>query len=286
MATKIHQALVKALYKLLRPLVKILIRYGVSYPMAADVLKRVYVDVAECEFKEPNRKKVPAARLSLLTGIHRKDIARLKKNPDSTQEGLWERQNYLARIIFNWCNHPDYQTDGNPLVLPVHGEGISFQQLVIECTGDVPVVTTLDELMRIGCVEKNGEQVTLVNKAYYPADDTAEKLWVLGNSGSDLYATIEHNLAHKHEESYYQSYLYYDNIPEEVMQEVRKRANKNAQQFMKETNAWLSQYDRDGGKVSRGTGRHRAGIGIYFFANDVEQPAQTTTTPEEATADE
>ena len=277
MENKLRDAVVSGIYKLLRPLVQILIRNGISYPMATDVLKRVYIDVASTDFKEPRKKKVSASRLSLLTGIHRKDIARLKNNPDSTKSTDWEAQNGLARLVINWANSPAYTSSDGARILPLKGDSPSFASLVAEYTSDVPMSTTLDELLRIGSVEMVGEdQVRLLAPVYYPSKGEREKMWVLGNAGADLYSTINHNLTNSGDSSRYQSYVYYDNLPDEVMDQIRQHANKTSQQFLTQVNDWLKAYDRDSNTSVAGNGKNRAGIGVYYF----HQPLPTESSEE------
>ena len=70
-------ALVRALRRLLRPLVRLLLAKQVTYPFLANLLKAVYVEVAEREFAIAGKSQT-TSRLSLLTGIHRKDAERLR----------------------------------------------------------------------------------------------------------------------------------------------------------------------------------------------------------------
>jgi hypothetical protein len=272
MDAKLQKALVTALHKLFKPLVQILIRNGISFPMAAEVLKRCYLNVAADDFREPGGRKMSAARLSLLTGMHRKDIARLRSLPDPTIDRRWEAQNHLAQLVLMWANDAAYcLPNGSPRELPIEGPAPSFESLVVACTGDVPVVTTLEELVRIGTVERiNESTVKLKSRVYYPAQNEREKLWVLGNAGADLYDTIGHNLQHAGKASRYQSYVYFDNLPDEVLAQIRERANQSADRFMKETLEWLKAYDRDENPTVGGGGRNRAGVGVYYFEHPVK----------------
>ena len=68
METPSHNALVAAISRLLRPLVRLLLRQGIPYGVMADVVKQVYVDVAFREFGLPGRKQ-SVSRVSIITGI-------------------------------------------------------------------------------------------------------------------------------------------------------------------------------------------------------------------------
>ena len=69
--------LVTALRKLLRPLVRLLLSFQVSYPFLSTLLKSIYVDVADQEFSVDGKRQSDS-RITLLTGVHRKDVKRLR----------------------------------------------------------------------------------------------------------------------------------------------------------------------------------------------------------------
>ena len=65
------------LTRLLRPLVRLLIRAGVTFPALSDLLRELYVNVAEHDFALADKEQTDS-RISLLTGIHRKEVRRLR----------------------------------------------------------------------------------------------------------------------------------------------------------------------------------------------------------------
>ena len=67
----------QAITRLLRPLVRLLIRYNISYTYFSHMLKSVYVDVAERDFPAPSGRATDS-RITMLTGVHRKDVRVLR----------------------------------------------------------------------------------------------------------------------------------------------------------------------------------------------------------------
>ena len=57
----------------------------------------------------------------------------------------------------------------------------------------------------------------------------------------------------------------YDNLPAEVLPEFRKLSAKRAQELLEKLDRWLAERDRDVTPSVKGTGRNRAGLGIYYF---------------------
>ena len=74
------QALSAALVRMLRPLVRLLLRRGVSFKAFSDLLRWLYVDVAIEEFGLSGRKQ-SVSRVSVVTGLTRKEVSRLINLP-------------------------------------------------------------------------------------------------------------------------------------------------------------------------------------------------------------
>ena len=73
-------ALVRAFTRLMRPLVRALIARGMTFPYVSNLLKAVYMDVAQTEFLVGEAEPT-VSRLSVLTGLQRKDVKRILSTP-------------------------------------------------------------------------------------------------------------------------------------------------------------------------------------------------------------
>jgi hypothetical protein len=274
MNDKTQQALARALYKLLRPMARLLLRHGVSYRLFADIARHAYVDVAMEEFTLPGRKQT-LSRAAVLTGINRKDIAKLKERPHPLESEAPSRPGPAARVIDAWLNGSRYvNSEGQPLPLPIEGEGASFGQLVKDNGSDVPVRAILDELVRIGAAERIGDRVKLAAQGYIPFADNHEKMRIMGTAASDLLNTLDHNLNQACTQPYIQRTVSYDNIPVELLEQIRTRSRAEGEAFILQINKWLAQQDRSVNPKVTGTGKARAGIGLYYFEYP-EQPSET-----------
>ncbi len=90
-----------AVLRLLWPLVRILLRNGVSYRTFSDLIKWVYVDVAGKEFGIKGRKQ-SASRVSVITGLSRKEVTRMRQLPRPDDHVSAEKYNRAARVIAAW----------------------------------------------------------------------------------------------------------------------------------------------------------------------------------------
>ena len=270
MDNPVQQSLFAAVIKLLRPLVRILLRNGIPYRTFVDLAKRVYVDVAADEFGIPGRKQ-SISRISIITGVSRKEASRVLSLPEPQADDAAQRYNRAARVISGWRRDKDFiDHQKRPAELRIDGSGSTFTELVRRFSGDVPVRAVLDELLRVGAIERVGkDSIRLIQRAYVPKTDKVAMLEILGTDVNDLISTIDHNLTVR--DSFLQRKVAYDNLPKEIIQELRQLSASRSQALLEEMDRWLAQYDRDANQSVRGSGRIRAGIGIYYFEEELEK---------------
>jgi len=274
--SKLHQMLSAAVVRVLRPLVRLLIRNGMSYGSFADLSKRVFVEIADKDFGIEGKKQT-VSRVSVITGLSRKEVARVQSLPvvadDTAQQ---EQYNRAARIISGWVNDQDYQDDqGQPALLPVEGSEVSFASLVKKYSGDVPVRALLDELLRVGAVLKqDNKMLTLKERAYVPRAGDLENVAILGVDVAGLLNTIDNNLQPEQKQALFQRKVYYDNLPEEALEELRAMTREHGQALLEKLNKWMVQQDRDTSDKKNGTGRFAAGVGVYLFEERIDEEAK------------
>ncbi|MBU1192226.1 MAG: hypothetical protein KKE76_10955 [Gammaproteobacteria bacterium] len=266
MNDKTSQALTVAILRVLRPLIRLLLRHGVSHRSFTELAKWVYVDVAAAEFNLDTRKQT-TSRIAVITGLTRKDVARLRVQPQPDEREQSERYNRAARVIGAWLRESVFKTKtGEPAVLPLQGDAASFTELVHRHSGDIPVRALLDELVRVDAVQLDADgKVRLKNHGYIPHSDTVEKINILGTDVALLLNTINHNLTNADKGPRFQRKVAYDNLPAEVLPIFRELAAEEGQALLEKLNLWLAEHDRDTNPDVSGSGRNRAGIGIYYF---------------------
>src|SRR5882672_1614847 len=271
---RVGQALTAAVERVLRPLFRILLRNHMSFKAFVDIAKHTYVEVAADEFGIPG-KKTSVSRVALLSGLTRKEVQRLLETPVADDQETGERYNRAARVVAGWVRDPEFSdSDGNPKILTLLEGGsrgqASFAALARRFSGDIPFRAVLDELLRVGVVEKlDDDGIRLKMRAYVPESGDADKLNILGTDVSDLVATIDHNLQHGAADPFFQRKVMYDNVPVEALQEFRRMSGSQAQAFLERLDKWLSQHDRDTRPETGGTGQIRTGIGIYYFEENM-----------------
>ncbi len=265
-SNSVNQVLSSAVARLLRPLVRVLLSNGFSFKSFVELARRTYVDVAMSELAIPGKKQT-ASRVSILTGLTRKEVQRILKKDAALETTTGERYNRAARVITGWVRDSQFtDAGGEPAVLPVEDATKGFNTLVRRYSGDMPARAVLDELLRVGAVERASDgRIRLLARAYVPRASQLDKLGILGTDVADLIHTIDHNLEKSSSDPRFQRKVMYDNLPKEVIEEFRALSAKQSQQLLEQLDAWLAKRDRDVSPTTKGTGRVRAGIGVYYF---------------------
>ncbi|MDQ3796907.1 MAG: DUF6502 family protein [Pseudomonadota bacterium] len=272
MAIDLTNAISAVIKRLLYPLVRVLLRQGMPYGAFSDLAKRVYVDVAMQEFGIPGRKQ-SISRVSIMTGLTRKEVRRIQSLETADDAAAIAQYNRAARVIAGWRRDSQFlDANGNPSELPLEGASASFATLVKRFSGDVPARAVRDELLRVDAAEITAAgSIRLKVRAYVPIGSEVEKVSILGTDVADLLTTITHNIADHASEPFFQRKVAYDNLPIEALAELKPLVNQRAQELLEEFDRWLAARDRDINPEVKGSGRQRAGIGIYYFETDLSQ---------------
>jgi Family of unknown function (DUF6502) len=260
-----HQAINKALERLLRPLFRLLLRNGISYVAFEELTRRTFVDVSIRDFGIPGRKP-SISRASVLSGLSRKEILRLLSDPPAEPSADGDPHNRAARVLTGWVRDAEFlDAGGVPRPLDPEGAG-SFAALVKRYSGDMPARAVLDELMRVGAVERlEGGRLELVEHAYVPRESTVEKLRILGADVADLIDTIDHNVQHGATDPRFQRKVLYQSMPADALPAFRKLSAAQSQALLEKLDRWLAAHDTDNPPDDPNLPRARVGLGIYYF---------------------
>ena len=178
---------------LMTPIVRWLLRHGVSYSAFADMLKAVFVQVAREEL-ERGGARVTHSSLSVLSGVHRKDVRVLA---DAVPTAALPRNIPLASQVFTrWLTDTAYRgPGGKPRALVQRGAEPSFETLARQVSTDVHPRTVLEELLRLGLVQLDGDDVVPRVAAFVPAAGLSEMTALFAANAADHLAAAVHNLS-------------------------------------------------------------------------------------------
>ena len=270
MPNSVKNKLSQATLKLLKPLVRILLKNGVSHAEFSELGRKAYVDVAFEDFQIKGRKQT-VSRVSVLTGLSRKEVLRLSQQSEESLIAENAALNRAVRVINGWLRDTEFQTSSDtPLPLPLHGETSSFSSLVKRYSGDITAGAVLDELLRVGAVKKQGDLIELCSSGYVPMQGKEEKVGILGICATDLLNTLDHNLEHDGDQSRFQRAVAYHNLPDDIAKEFETLSKDKTCELLVELNAWLSKKKANTLPLAPNESK-RIGLGIYYFESEPEK---------------
>lgn len=276
----------QAVAAVLQPLARLMIEHGLQHAQVAEMLKAALVQESVAGYGVDAR-EVSDTRVALLTGVHRKDVKRLRAAPQVNEKAK-QVITVPAAVIARWISEPRFlNLDQSPRTLAkspksgTPGEP-DFPTLVAEVSRDVSARAVLDELLRLGAVKTLPQgQVALVDQAFVPQGSPVEQLGFLGASVGDHLSAAVHNLNPGHSQTAMldQSAFSQDLSAEQVAalhQHARQLWASVLQKFL--SAATLAEQRSQ----SATDHSHRVRFGVYFYQQDqaaLSDPGISSPTP-------
>ena len=258
----IKSTLVSACSALLRPVASVLMRTGMTWREFSDLSKGVFVCVASDEFGIRGR-PTNISRVSILTGISRKEVKRQRELLLSAQPVKSSKTTDATRLLSQWHQDPDFiDSDGQPLPLSRSGPAKSFADLFRRFGGDTPEQTLLKELTNAGSVEETESGQLVAKRRYHmPTSVDAGLLRFFGTNLFDHAETLRNNLAGDDSDKRFEGFAVDDRIDPEAADEFRDYVDERGQQFLEEIDEWLAAHRLD--TNSKTSSPIRLGLGAY-----------------------
>lgn len=269
MSEDIKHASLAAFRLLLRPLVKILLRSGVTWKDAAEACKLTFVEVATRDFGLHGR-PTSVSRVAILTGMARRDVSRIRQQLEAEQPADMGRVSNATRLLTGWHLDPEFlDQHGQPKELAFDGEGASFTTLARRYAGDIAAVTMFKELSRVGAVEERPDgRLRVLKRFYMPVVMDPGMVVQAGSVMHDLGVAIEYNLARKAgEPSRFVGRASNTQVHAADAEAFRAWLEAEGQAFLERADAWLSEHEAkpDAPRKHRVT---RLGVGLFQIKDD------------------
>ena len=270
----IDTALKNAVLSILRPLVRYLIGRGWTYPALGETLKAVYVEVA-LQHPAEDGKTITDSRVSLLTGMHRKDVKRLRAvlSEHASVPVLPHGAALAARVVAAWTSTPRYlDANRKPKVLPLRGHlnRASFEGLVRETKADMRANVILDELVRAGVADIDEAGKVHLLRSAYVSDIPRDKLVYLGDNIADHLQSALHNVAGQ-DKPFLERAVYYEVVDVDEIEALRPELYQLSEEFLQAINRRVMPLNRKASRDGKKAGR-RMRMGVYYFEDDSRVP--------------
>lgn len=281
-----------AIALVLRPLARLMIDHGLQLPDMVELLKKSLVDEALATYGLADKGSTDS-RIALLTGVHRKDVKRLRELPTAAAPAT-PMLPVAAAVVARWISEPRFlhaDQSTRPLArTPRHGNPgePDFSALVAEVSTDVGSRAVLDELERLGVVTlREDGHVELRTSAFVPQEGLSESFHFLASNVSDHLATAVHNLRPQRsgppllEQSAFAQALSAEQA-QALHQQARRLWASALRQFLQ--TATVAEQRSQGSDGPR----HRVRFGVYFahqVQTDATQPPTPTRKPRKKAAE-
>lgn len=264
-----------AMKRVLRPFIKLMLANDLSYTFAIDLLKTLFVDVAENEFMIDGKRQTDT-RISLISGVHRKDVRRLREYSPEVEEVVPDNISLGSQLMALWNSDAKYlDKEGVPKVLPrlaSSSEGESFEGLVRSISSDIHPRAVLDEWLRLGFATVDADNmVHLMADAFIPQEGFEEKAFFFGHNLHDHAEAAVSNMLKTQTEGQQNSYLercvHYDELSAESVREISEFAKK---QGMKSLTDVFKLADKRAEEDKSAQPKMRMTYGIYFYHEQMQ----------------
>lgn len=262
-------ALLTALARILRPLLRVFVREGITLPVVYRALKVLYVEVAERDFAL-DAQPMTDSRIAILTGVHRRDVRRLRAEPIAVAKT--GRPTLVATVVGRWLSEPEtLDAAGAPLPLPRTAEvGPSFESLVASVSQDVRPRTVLDEMARQGLVTVEDGRVALAPDTVAGARDLDQKLYFFAMNAGDHMAAAAENLMQDPPPNLERA-VFYNRLSPESVAELEAMAREEGMAMLLRLNAAARARQARDAHSAGATQRFR--FGVYFYREDENDDA-------------
>ena len=274
----VRATLLGALGYVLKPMVRLAIRNGLSYEDFGTGLKRVFVETILGDMDSPE-KPMTTARIAILSGIARSDVDEAKADLARGAGSDLERLAFVAQLIEGWHQDSEFTGPyGIPLELPIEPGPGSFPALMRRYCEDIEPLDMLGLLKRVGLAKQASDgQVRLVTRSFIAGKFKPEAIERMGRTLGDLADTLEYNLnPQRGGKPRFERRVY---TPEGVTRETligfRKAADELGQDFLEQLDNWLSEREQEeeiriekgllDPELNQKSKTAKVGVGVFLF---------------------
>lgn len=281
MKETVQSRMLNAVYACLLPLVKMLLRSGVTYQQFDAIVKRAFVREAMAEVDTRGR-PANTSRVAVKTGLSRKDAKRIRDvlAAEGKSQSRTEHEHHsgpAARVLHAWHTDALYLgARGQPIDLEFQGEVTSFCGLVRAVAGDVPPGAVRAELKRAGAVLELVDGKLRAAKRYFVPGNVDEKAIV---TVSGMLYPLTAGLAHNADPGrttggFIQRIAFSDSLNEASASDFRQWSRVEATRFIELIDDWLARREVSADKLAASDSRvGTVGVGVFYYEGSTAEEA-------------
>ncbi len=262
--------LLYALRRFLRPVVRILVRTGISFDEFAALARGVYIESAIRNGGD-NADAPTREHVALATGVTPQQIDYYIEDERALPVAKPTLRHVVTEVLHQWHTHPRYL---GPLGVPVELEfdahsGHSFSNLVWMVDPNANPGVILDELLRAGSAAHSGEKhIRAVSRAFINPDGMSpSRIEDFGSTLTRFVQTLQHNFDPANTEiKRLERFVGADKgLPRKLLPAFEAHAQTRTQHFLAELDSWLAQYSQI--SSSESGSRVKVGVNVFFYVD-------------------
>jgi hypothetical protein len=266
MQEKLKQQVLNTFLLVMRPIVRILLRYGIGYREFVEVVKTAFVDVASSDFGLRGR-PTNISRVAVMTGLTRKEVKRLRDKLSSGDTIIAVKTTPLADVLHHWHAQAEFTTaDGSPARLPFDGDEGSFTSLVRAYGGDVPAGAMRTEMRRVGVIQETDDgYIEVLDRTFKPESDHEGLIAVLVHGAYALLSNIAHNTdPNRTEGTWANRFAYSQALRKDQTNQLRRITRDRIAEFAESIDDVFMAYEALHEEDESGS-NDAVAIGVFYF---------------------
>ncbi len=256
-----------SLASLLRPVLTWAFNRGLRLGDILEVTKSLLVEIAAEQIREVGQEPSDS-RISLVTGVHRGDVSRLKRDRPAPNKG---KHDVITRIFTVWQQDKSYAANGLPKPLTYEGERSQFFRLVRRVTKELSPYSILLEMERTGVVRYEGAKVMLMAQDYAPKGDTEALFALVGHQMKDLIDCTVQNIEEDSPQNLHLT-TYFDNIRDDAVVRLREYLVREGTLLHDKVRAEMSAQDLDIAPDPTASGGNRVAFTAFSIVELRKEP--------------
>jgi hypothetical protein len=271
-----EQLVQRAVEEVLLPLARLCVGHAVPFARAEELLKRAFVRAArEARRAAGERPGRDVSQVAVATGLNRREVARIGAE---LKPRAMLRPAPATQLLTHWLADPALQSaDGRPRELPRQGPPPSFEALAATVTRHVHPRSLLDDLVRLGLVERveDGDRVRVRIDRVVPDGDEDRLFGLLAANVGDHFEAAVANVLGR-DRRHLEQAVFSSAMSTEAVQALRPQVEALWKQMLGAlVPAMEKLIDED-----RAAGRHageRVRVGMYSYHEPVAEEGDETS---------
>lgn len=257
----------RALRRVLRPIVRLMIRHGVGYAEFADVARGAFVESAirdaVSDGAGPTREQI-----ARITGISRQRVDHYIDDEDAIPKAIPTSTRAIVEVLHRWHTDPQFLSPyGGPLELELKSaSGPCLESLVAQIDPAASPAIVLSELLRTGSAAFSDERhIRALSRYFMCKGEDTHSIEYFGESLEHLTSTMEYNFNPINAENKrIERCVFADRgLPEKLLPDFQAHVQERANQLLLDLDDWLANYsDAD---MHHSGCRMDTGVNVFMY---------------------